>query len=270
MEVHHFPAAPEVPAEVLHDLFSRLTHEINLLALLLTGTVNIDAINPRIAQEIERLGNEWKAWIVDESTRCSIFEAYVWFEVSQYLGKLHRDIWGGKMGGAFKDMCKQMQTTLLQDADIETVQSFALWRAQGAHMVNLARDNNIIEWGNIDSLVQELFAILKIYLPVTEDIDEMVTNRSTLHYRLVKTFSLAARVDNLMMRSTVPMLVIYGRPRRFDADKMWPSNHGIAGPDTVIKFQISPSIKMQVPADAEADADGRVATIFITKCKVCV
>lgn len=111
LEAQQAPIAPEVPATVIHELFSKLTYEINILVLILTGPVVVETAHPRLAKGLEMLGEQWKGWIVDEATRSSVFEAFVWYEVAQYFGSQHRDIWAGKMGGAFKDVCKQLRSS---------------------------------------------------------------------------------------------------------------------------------------------------------------
>ncbi|KAG7108222.1 hypothetical protein HYQ44_012696 [Verticillium longisporum] len=275
LEAQQAPIAPEVPATVLHELFSKLTYEINILALVLTGPVAVDTTDPRMAKGLGMLGEQWKEWIIDEATRCSVFEAFVWYEVAQYFGSQHRDIWAGKMGGAFKDVCKQLRTTLLKEADMRTLQHFALWRAQGAHMITQALGNDAattttMDWDNLTTVASELFAVLKTYLPAQDaaNPDASVSHAATLHYRLLNVYSLAVRIDDVLLGSKNPMFLVYGRPKRFDAATMWPSvENAEATDETPVKFQISPSIKMKVQPEG---GGGAVASVFITKAKVCI
>ncbi|KAM0277210.1 hypothetical protein ACHAQH_005993 [Verticillium albo-atrum] len=265
------PIAHEVPAEVLHELFSKATHEINLLALLLTKRVTAKIIHPRVAHALNMLGlsEQWKEWINDDTTRCCLFETFIWYEVAQYFGTQHRDIWGGKIGGAFKDVCKQLRNALPEDADIQAYQQFALWRAQGAHMITQALGNNTTDWNNLTTVTGELFTVLKTYLPDTNDQDPEVsaTNFATLHYRLINIYSLAVRMDDIILSSKNPMFIVYGRPKRFDATKMWPSVVELkVNDETPVKFQISPSVKMKV----QVEEGGPISNISITKAKVCV
>ncbi|KAF3352662.1 Putative aconitate hydratase 2 [Verticillium dahliae VDG1] len=227
LEAQQAPIAPEVPATVIHELFSKLTYEINILALILTGPVVVETAHPRLAKGLEMLGEQWKGWIVDEATRSSVFEAFVWYEVAQYFGSQHRDIWAGKMGGAFKDVCKQLRSS------------------------------------------DELFAVLKTYLPAHDaaNPDASVSHAATLHYRLLNIYTLAVRIDDVLLGSKNPMFLVYGRPKRFDAATMWPSVENVdVADETPVKFQISPSIKMKV----QPEGGGAVASVFITKAKVCI
>ncbi|KAM9879429.1 hypothetical protein VDGL01_06569, partial [Verticillium dahliae] len=277
LEAQQAPIAPEVPATVIHELFSKLTYEINILVLILTGPVVVETAHPRLAKGLEMLGEQWKGWIVDEATRSSVFEAFVWYEVAQYFGSQHRDIWAGKMGGAFKDVCKQLRSTLLKDADMRTLQHFSLWRAQGAHMITQALGNDTatttttttIDWDNLTTVASELFAVLKTYLPAHDaaNPDASVSHAATLHYRLLNIYTLAVRIDDVLLGSKNPMFLVYGRPKRFDAATMWPSVENVdVADETPVKFQISPSIKMKV----QPEGGGAVASVFITKAKVCI